>query len=117
MLAFILTFLIAALAGVGVGGGGLYILYLTAIEKLPQLQAQGLNLLFFITSAGTSLLFHFQKRKLNFPLILLISAVGIPGSLLGSFLASRMDTDLLSKAFGIFLLLCGTRTLFGKRQH
>ena len=56
-----------------------------------------------------------KKRKFNFPLIALVSAVGIPGALFGSFLASRMDTAVLSKIFGAFLTACGIFALFSRK--
>ena len=115
MIEFLIAFLIASLMGLGVGGGGLYALYLTLWQKTPQLQAQGQNLAFFIVCATTSLLFHLRKRRLNFPLIALICAVGIPGALFGAFLASRSDGVLLSKIFGAFLAVCGVSALFSKK--
>ena len=42
------SFLIAVLSGLGVGSGGLLVIYLTLVEKVPQLTAQGTNLIFFI---------------------------------------------------------------------
>ena len=115
MLEFLIIFLIACLTGLGVGAGGFYTLYLTLCQEIPQLQAQGANLAFFLVSAGTSLLFHLQKRKFNFPLIAIITTVGIPGALLGSFLAAKMDTALLSKIFGAFLAACGISTFFSRK--
>ncbi|MBQ3489204.1 MAG: sulfite exporter TauE/SafE family protein [Clostridia bacterium] len=112
---FLIVFLIASLAGIGVGGGGFYTLYLTFFQNMPQLRAQGINLAFFIISACASLLLHIRKRNLNFPLIALVSAVGIPGALFGAFLAAKLDTDLLSKIFGAFLIFCGLVSLFAKQ--
>ena len=83
LIEFLIAFLIASLMGLGVGGGGLYALYLTLWQKTPQLQAQGQNLAFFIVCATTSLLFHLRKRRLNFPLIALICAVGHDGLFAG----------------------------------
>ena len=40
----------ALLAGMGVGGGGLLVLYLVFIKDMGQTMAQGLNLVFFIMS-------------------------------------------------------------------
>ncbi|MBR7161157.1 MAG: sulfite exporter TauE/SafE family protein, partial [Clostridia bacterium] len=115
MAEFLIIFLIAALAGLGVGGGGLYTLYLTLCQNVPQLEAQGVNLVFFIVSAGTSLLFHLHKRRFNFPLIALVTAFGIPGALLGSFLTSVINTAFLSKIFGAFLAVCGISAFFSKK--
>ena len=116
MAEFLIIFLIASLAGLGVGGGGFYTLYLTLCLDTPQLQAQGLNLVFFIVSACASLLLHLRKRNFNFPLIFLLIAVGIPGAFFGTFLAARLDTSLLSKCFGAFLTVCGALTLFSRKQ-
>ena len=46
----LITFLLAALSGMGVGGGGLFVIYLSLFTNTPQLTAQGMNLLFFLLS-------------------------------------------------------------------
>ena len=43
--------LIALLSGMGVGGGGLFAVYLSMFTDIPQLSVQGYNLLFFLFSA------------------------------------------------------------------
>ena len=45
------AFLLSALSGMGVGGGGLFVIYLAFATDMPQLSAQGANLLFFLCSA------------------------------------------------------------------
>ena len=45
---YIIPFLISALMGMGVGGGGLFIIYFTLLLGTPQLTAQGTNLLLFV---------------------------------------------------------------------
>ena len=40
----------AIIASMGLGGGGVYIMYLTLVKNTPQINAQGLNLLFFIST-------------------------------------------------------------------
>jgi uncharacterized membrane protein YfcA len=47
----IVSFVLAALSGIGVGGGGLFVIFLAIFTDTPQLIAQGMNLLFFIFSA------------------------------------------------------------------
>ena len=46
------AFLTALLAGMGVGSGGLFVVFLTVFLDYPQLAAQGLNLYFFIFCHG-----------------------------------------------------------------
>ena len=48
MFDIIISFICALLAGMGVGGGGILIIYLTLFKNLPQATAQGINLLFFV---------------------------------------------------------------------
>ena len=60
---FIAGLLCAVLAAMGVGGGGLLVIYLTLVKELPQLYAQGINLLFFLPSALVSLLFKIKLLK------------------------------------------------------
>ena len=55
------------LSGFGVGGGTLLLIYLTAFAGLPQEQAQGINLLYFLPAAAASLPAH---AKNGFPPLL-----------------------------------------------
>ena len=57
--------IIAVLSGMGVGSGGLLVLYLTMVRDTPHLTAQGLNLLFFIFASGASLCIHLTRRQMD----------------------------------------------------
>ncbi len=111
---FLIAWFTAALSGTGVGGGGLYVIYLTLVREVPQLTAQGINLAFFIAGALASMTIHLRKRKFLLPLVLLMGTLGAVGSLFGAFLAQMLDTALLSKIFGGMLCLCGIRAIFQK---
>ena len=116
MLNIIASFIISVLSGLGVGSGGLFVIWLTLAAGVPQIAAQGLNLLFFLFSAGASLLVHLFKRKILWGAVMLLVAVGIPGSLLGSFIAGFISAALMRKLFGIMLVISGTFILFGKKK-
>ena len=107
----IASFIIALLSGMGVGSGGLLVIYLTLIEKVDQLTAQGINLLFFIFSAASSLLLHITRRKLYAGVILILGLCGVAGSLLGSTVAARLPAPVLRKIFGTMLVFCGILSL------
>ena len=109
----LIVFFIAVLTGMGVGSGGLLIIYLTTFHALGQLQAQSINLVFFAFSAGASLLWHYTHRRAEPRHLLPIAAGGIAGSFLGSRLAAVTEPELLSSAFGILLTVSGTLTLWG----
>ena len=112
----IAAFAIALLSGMGVGSGGLLVIYLTFVEKADQLTAQGINLLFFIFSAAASLLLHITRRRLYGGVILILSVCGIIGSLLGSTVAAKLPSHILSKIFGVMLTVSGILSLRKKPQ-
>jgi len=62
---FIAGICVSALAGLGVGGGGLLVIYLTIVKDIPQIESQGLNLLFFVAAGAASLIIHIKKRRLD----------------------------------------------------
>ena len=107
--------LVAALAGLGVGGGGLLVIYLTMFKGIGQVEAQGLNLLFFVAAGAASLLIHVKKRKLDYKKITLIIACGAAGAVAGSLLANIIDCTLVKKIFGGFLIASGVLEFFWKK--
>lgn len=112
------AFGVAVLSGLGVGSAGLLVVYLTAVENLPQLTAQGLNLVFFLFSSGAALLVHLSRTVLLTGAILLMIPGGVAGSLLGTALAGILPEEILRKFFGLLLVVSGVSGLFrGKAQQ
>lgn len=107
----IVSFLVAALSGMGIGGGGLLVIYLSLVMELPQYTAQGINLLFFLFSSASSLSVHMQKRKLFWPVILVMSISGMIASPLGALTAKALPSELLRKLFGGVLIVSGVLSL------
>jgi len=105
---------IAVLAGLGVGGGGLLVIYLTMVKDIAQIEAQGLNLLFFVAAGTASLIVHVRKRKLNVKNITVMIICGSLGAVAGSFIANFTDAAVVKKIFGGFLLVSGMIELFSK---
>ena len=66
---WLLPFLIGAATGVlsawGVGGGTLLLLCMTLLLGVEQTEAQGVNLLYFLPTAGVSLLYHRKNGYLD----------------------------------------------------
>ena len=109
------AFLTAILSGLGLGSAGLFVLYLTLIAGFPQPEAQGINLLFYLFSAGTSLLFHARHRTVPLPLVLFLVLCAVPGSLLGAWLLKRLELSLIRKLFGGMLVVSALPSLFRKK--
>jgi len=108
--------LISTLAGLGVGGGGLLVVYLTVAKDISQIEAQGINLLFFVVAGAASLIIHIKKRKLEFKSIILMIIFGSIGAVAGSFIANSTDATIVKKIFGGFLLVSGLIELFSKTK-
>ncbi len=109
------AFAVSVLCGMGVGGGGLFVIYLTLCRSVPQLEAQGINLAFFIASAAAALILHAKKRGIPFKKAAPIGLFGALGSIGGSALAHALDTSAVRTAFGIMLIGSGLLVLLGKK--
>ncbi len=117
MIDFFAAMVIAILAGMGVGGGGLLVLYLVFVKDMGQLHAQGLNLVFFIFAAGASLVYHAKKRKINPKLSGLLILFGVIGAYLGAGTAAVLKPGVVRKIFGWLLILSGGIVLIKDRKH
>ena len=113
----IASFIIALLSGLGVGGGGLFVVFLNLFTDLPQLKVQGINLLFFIFSATSAVLVHLMRRRIYYFAVLVMILFGIAGAIGGIFLARYVREDLLRKIFGVMLVISGMLTLGQKRKN
>jgi uncharacterized membrane protein YfcA len=111
MKAFIISLLIAILSGMGVGGGGLLVIYLTLFEGIEQIVAQGSNLCFFIMVAVASSIYNIKKKKIVWKTTLVLSVSGTIFSLLGGYLAGLIDPSVLRKIFGAMLIFGGISSL------
>ncbi|MBO5326678.1 MAG: sulfite exporter TauE/SafE family protein [Clostridia bacterium] len=112
----IIAFFVAILSGLGVGSAGLLVVFLTSVEHLPQLTAQGLNLLLFIFSSGAALVVHMLRIPLLFSCILLMLPGGILGTFLGTAVAHIVSQALLRRLFGILLIVSGVLGLLKKTK-
>ncbi len=104
--------LLGFLAGLGVGGGSLLMLWLTMAVGMPYTDARTINLLFFLPSALIATLFHRKQGSVELRKILPAMIWGSIAAALFSFIGLRADTELLKKLFGGLLLLTGLKELF-----
>lgn len=112
VIAIFVGILLGYLAGLGIGGGSLLILYLTLVLKMDSPSARAINLMFFITAAGSVSLFRWKKGTLDIKTILPAVISGCLTAALFSFLSNVIDRTLAQKLFGGLLLITGLRELF-----
>ena len=96
----------------GVGGGTLLLLIMTLFLGVDQTTAQGINLLYFLPTAGMGLLFHRKNGLLDKQVIRRAVPVGLPAAAVAAWLANAVDVTILRKPFGVFLLFVGMTTLW-----
>ena len=114
MVDVIFTLFIGILAGLGVGSGGLLILYMTAVDGIDQRTAQGLNLAVFAFALGAAAIVHLHRREISLPILGFVVVFGALGACLGSLLAQVTPTDGLRLGLGGLLFLMGVVALFRK---
>jgi len=111
---FIVGFIVSSLAGLGVGGGGLIVIYLTLVKNIPQIEAQGINLLFFIAAGAASFVIHLKKRNINKKVLVLMIISGSVGAIAGSILVNLISVGIIRTIFSVFLIVSGITELFLK---
>ncbi|MDR1408754.1 MAG: TSUP family transporter [Oscillospiraceae bacterium] len=102
-------------ASLGLGGGGILLLYLVLALNMEQLQAQGINLIFFLPCAVIAIIFYTKKRLIDWKAALPILAGGLLGVGLGVWIAGVVTAEWLARIFGGFLLLLGLREFFFRK--
>jgi uncharacterized membrane protein YfcA len=101
------------LSGVfGVGGGILFVPTLLLLG-LGQVEAAATSLLAIVPTAATGALRQRSYGNLRARAAVVIGAVSILGAELGVQIATRVDEDVLRRAFGVLLVLVAARLAFG----
>lgn len=112
MIDFLVSCGVALLSGLGVGSGGLLVVFLTEYREVGQLFAQGVNLIFFIFSSGASTAVNLRARNICYSAVTVMSIGGTVGAIVGALVASLLDPDLLRIGFGLMLLIGGIPALW-----
>lgn len=113
---WIIPFIVGAatgvLSGFGVGGGTLLLLYLTAVAGTEQHLAQGINLLYFLPAGLLALPSHWKNGYIVKEALLPCILAGLLCAALGAWVATGLDTQLLRRCFGVFLVFIGISQCF-----
>lgn len=99
------------LSGLGIGGGSLLMVWLTAVAGVSQTAARGINLLYFLPTAGAALIFHGKNHFVDWRSARWAILGGVVLAAIGAWAGSQIDTGLLRKLFGVFLLFVGISEL------
>ena len=108
---------IAILSGLGIGSGGLLVIWLTMIGGIDAEMARGHNLLFFVFSASAALLVHLFNGRVKLRPVAILSLLACVGTLIGTYLGSMIDPLWLKRIFGGMLFFSGAYTLVGNLKR
>ena len=120
MLNIIILILIGSIAGIlsglfGIGGGIVIIPALMFLKGFPQLKAQGTSLIAMLPPVGILAFIEYNKKG-NTDIFagIVICITMLICAKFGSQLANALPIHIMKKAFGIFVILVGIKTFFGK---
>ncbi|MDO4810356.1 MAG: TSUP family transporter [Eubacteriales bacterium] len=120
MTSFVLPLLIGFGTGIlsawGVGGGTLLLLCMTLFLGVDQSTAQGINLLYFLPTAGMGLIWHKKNGLLEKNVLRQAIPLGTVAAVAAAWIATSVDTAVFRKPFGIYLLMTGVMTLFQTKK-
>ena len=112
VIAVIIGTLTGILSGMGIGGGTLLVLYLTAVTDMAASAAAGINLFYFLACAPASLWFHIRNRLVSVSVALPATVGGVVTAFVTALLVPADSPPWLRRGFGILLLFVGIRELW-----
>lgn len=102
---------LGTLAGLGVGGGSLLILWLTLVLDTPYPEARITNLLFFLPGAIIATCLRVKGKAISLKRIWPAILSGCVGAAIAFMIGKKLELALIKKLFGGLLLFAGIREL------
>lgn len=101
-----------ALVGLGVGGGGIAIIYMTAILAISQSTAQAINLTMYVAAGIAAMSYHARNAAIDLPFVIPAAIGGALAATPSAMLAARLPPDILRRIFGIVMIISALPILF-----
>lgn len=109
--------ILGTLAGLGVGGGSLLILWLTMVLDMEPQTARAINLMFFLPSALIATVMRWKENALDLKVILPAILSGCTAAFITTVISRSMDTAHLKKLFGILLIAVGIKEVLYRPRN
>lgn len=114
---YAVAFITGFLASLGVGGGMILLVYLTLFENVSQIEAQGINLVFFLPIAALAVVIHYKNGLIKLKPLLWAIAAGTLSALAGAAAAEFLGSEILRRLYGAFLIILGIKTFTKKNKR
>ena len=90
---------------IGVGGGIIFVPFMTVGFRLPQTLAQGTSLVAIIPTAIVGGITHIREGNVDREGAIWMGAGGVGGAILGALIAIHVPGALLARVFAVVLIL------------
>lgn len=104
---FVVSAISAVLAGMGIGGGALFVMLGTLFLNYEQKMAQFINLIMFIAVGISSSVRNFKDKKIEKNILIKVIPLIILGCLFGTFLLEKIENEKLRVYFSVFMVCIG----------
>lgn len=95
------------IAGMGIGGGSIFILLTTIFSIFEHKEAQSYNLIMFVIVGIFATISNFKNKNIDKILLKKLIIPVVLGSIIGIILVKRIDEKILKYIFYGFMLLIG----------
>jgi uncharacterized protein len=89
----------------GVGGGIVFVPFMTVAFRLPQTLAQGTSLVAIIPTAIVGGITHIRQGNVIRDAAICMGGGGVVGAILGALIAVHVPGAILARVFGVVLIL------------
>lgn len=103
----VISIISGVLAGMGIGGGALFVILSTIFLGFDQKYSQSLNLIMFISVGISATISNIKAKKVDFKLVKKMLPFLIIGALSGSWIVTKIKSENLKKYFSYFLVVIG----------
>lgn len=107
ILFYILIAFSSLLAGMGIGGGSIFLLLSPFVTNIQYGTLQAYNLIMFIVSGISASIVNLKNKNIDLNILKKIIFFLIIGSLTGAFITKNIDKIFLQKIFLVFMGLLG----------
>ncbi|MEG0872389.1 MAG: sulfite exporter TauE/SafE family protein [Clostridia bacterium] len=95
------------ISGMGIGGGSVFILLTTIFNVFEHVEAASYNLIMFLVIGISASIYNLKKDLLDKKMFKKLVIPICTGSLIGVFIASKLNSTILKSTFYIFMIIIG----------